>query len=58
MYSILICDDERDIRNALRIYLENEGYTVLEAEDGEDALRVLEVLCGRVKKQREKYFCF
>lgn len=23
-----------------------------------DALRVLEVLCGRVKKQREKYFCF
>ena len=42
MYSILICDDERDIRAALRIYLENEGYTVLEAENGEDALRILE----------------
>ena len=42
MYSILICDDERDIRGALRIYLENEGYTVLEAENGEDALRILE----------------
>ena len=42
MYSILICDDERDIRSALRIYLENEGYTVLEAENGEEALRMLE----------------
>lgn len=42
MYSILVCDDERDIRSALRIYLENEGYTVLEAENGEDALRILE----------------
>ena len=42
MYSILICDDERDIRSALRIYLENEGYTVLEAENGEEALRILE----------------
>ena len=42
MYSILICDDERDIRAALRIYLENEGYAVLEAENGEDALRILE----------------
>ena len=42
MYSILICDDERDIRGALRIYLENEGYTVLEAENGEEALRILE----------------
>ena len=42
MYSILICDDERDIRAALRIYLENEGYTVLEAENGDDALRILE----------------
>ena len=26
MYKILICDDERDIRNALRIYLTGEGY--------------------------------
>ena len=42
MYSILICDDERDIRAALRIYLENEGYAVLEAENGEEALRILE----------------
>ena len=25
MYKILICDDERDIRNALRIYLTGEG---------------------------------
>ncbi len=42
MYNILVCDDERDIRNALKIYLSGEGYHVLEAENGEDALRVLE----------------
>ena len=26
MYNILVCDDDRDIRNALRIYLNGEGY--------------------------------
>ena len=34
MYKILICDDERDIRNALRIYLTGEGYAVCEADSG------------------------
>ena len=42
MYGILICDDERDIRGALRIYLTNEGYAVYEAANGLEALRVLE----------------
>lgn len=42
MYNILICDDERDIRNALRIYLSSEGYAVYEAENGAEALRVAE----------------
>ena len=41
MYTILICDDEPDIRNALRIYLTAQGYGVLEAETG---LRALELL--------------
>lgn len=41
MYNILICDDERDIRNALRIYLNTEGYNVFEAENGLQALEML-----------------
>lgn len=41
MYTILICDDDRDIRRALRIYLTGEGYRVLEAENGQQALEVL-----------------
>ena len=38
MYNILVCDDDRDIRNALRIYLNGEGYGVLEAANGKEAL--------------------
>ena len=38
MYNILVCDDDRDIRNALRIYLNGEGYGVLEASNGKEAL--------------------
>ena len=30
MQTILICDDEKDIRSALRIYLSREGYRILE----------------------------
>lgn len=41
MYNILVCDDERDIVSALRIYLESEGYGVVEASNGREALDVL-----------------
>lgn len=41
MYNILICDDERDIRNAVAIYLRSEGYEVLEAENGRKAIEML-----------------
>ena len=41
MYGILVCDDERDIRAALRIYLTGEGYQVFEAENGLEALELL-----------------
>jgi DNA-binding response OmpR family regulator len=41
MYTILVCDDETDIRNALRIYLTQADYQVLEAENGRQALDIL-----------------
>ncbi len=40
-YRILIADDEAEIRDVLRLYLEKEGYEVLEAEDGSEALRLI-----------------
>ena len=42
MYKILVCDDEKDIVNALRIYLTGEGYEVEEAFNGKEALDLLE----------------
>lgn len=42
MYSILICDDERDIVSALKIYLEAEGYRTVCAYSGAEALRAFE----------------
>ena len=40
-YVILIADDEAEIRDLLRLYLENSGYDVLEAADGLEALAIL-----------------
>ena len=40
-YKILIVDDEPEIRNFLRLYLENEGYKVVEAGNGSDALNMI-----------------
>ncbi len=42
MPSILIADDEREIVRLLKIYLETDGVTVLEAGDGAQALALLE----------------
>ena len=42
MYTILVCDDEKDIVSALNIYLSAEGYRVLTAFDGPEALRLLD----------------
>ena len=41
MYNILICDDQKDIVNALKIYLAPEGYRLFEADNGADALRIV-----------------
>ena len=37
MYNILVCDDEKDIVSAIKIYLEAEGYNVITASNGEQA---------------------
>ena len=41
MYSILVCDDEKDIVSALKIYLTSDGYQVFEAYNGKEALEVI-----------------
>ena len=41
MYNILVCDDQRDIVNALKIYLAPEGYGLYEAFNGEEALEII-----------------
>lgn len=40
--NILVCDDDHAIVDAIEIYLSQEGYTVLKAYDGLEAIRVLE----------------
>lgn len=40
-YFVLVVDDEKEIRDAIEIYLKNEGITVLKAKDGLEALEVL-----------------
>ena len=40
MYNIIICDDEADIRSALKIYLAKDGYSIFEAENGKQALEI------------------
>lgn len=39
--NILVCDDEKDIVSAIEIYLEAEGYNVLKAYDGVEAISIL-----------------
>ena len=41
MSKILVCDDDKEIVEAIDIYLSQEGYEVLKAYDGEEALKVL-----------------
>ena len=38
MYNILVCDDEKDIVSALKIYLKTSGYNIYEAYNGKEAL--------------------
>lgn len=42
MYNILVCDDDKAIVEAIEIYLSQEGYHILKAFDGEQALKIIE----------------
>ena len=41
MYNILVCDDEKEITDAIEIYLSQEGYRVLKAYNGKQALEIM-----------------
>ena len=40
--TVLVTDDDEDIRDGIEIYLKNEGYRVLKAADGVEAIQLLE----------------
>ena len=40
--NILICDDDKEIVNAIEVYLKNEGYEIFKAYDGLEALDTIE----------------
>ena len=42
MQKILVCDDDKQIVEAISIYLTGEGYQVIKAFDGYDVLKILE----------------
>lgn len=41
MNTVLVVDDDADIRDVIHVYLRNEGYRVIEAVDGEEALNLM-----------------
>lgn len=43
MYTILVCDDDKDIVEAIQIYLSQEGYEILKAYNGKEALDIIKL---------------
>ena len=41
MYNILVVDDDKEIVNAIEIYLSKEGYNILKAYNGMEALKIM-----------------
>lgn len=41
MYNVLVCDDDKEIVEAIEIYLSKEGYNILKAYNGEEALKIV-----------------
>lgn len=42
MANILVCDDDKEIVEAIEIYLRNEGYSIYKAYNGEEAIEILQ----------------
>ena len=42
MANILVCDDDREIVDAIEIYLSQDGYKIYKAYDGEQAIQILD----------------
>ena len=42
MYNILVCDDEKEIVDAIEIYLSKEGYNIIKAYNGKEALEIVQ----------------
>ena len=42
MYNILVCDDDKEIVNAIEIYLSKEGYQIYKAYNGKQAIEIME----------------
>ncbi len=41
MYNILVCDDDKEIAKAIEIYLNKEGYKIIKAYNGEEAIEII-----------------
>ena len=41
MYNIVICDDEKDIVDAIAIYLTSQGYNIFKAYNGKEAVELV-----------------
>ncbi len=46
--TVLLAEDEQDVREVAREFLESAGYTVMEAQDGNEALRLAEQGAGKI----------
>ena len=42
MANILVCDDDKEIVDAIEIYLSQDGYKIYKAYDGEQAIQILD----------------
>ena len=57
--TVLVCDDEKDISHAIEIFLKSEGYNVITAGNGKEAVEILkEKEIVRVKGINPKYWLF
>ena len=56
MQSILVCDDDKQIVEAIDIYLTGEGFEVIKAYDGAEALELLKTHTVNLTNYYKNYF--